>query len=168
MTNPVKGRAKFNLRDLKNNPTQKPLADLKVGQHSKVITEFGIPRIYELNAIKSDLPTDFEANKVVYGDTVRRDKGSKDLDMAVAAARQKAKIVWKSPGYEAIYKVSQVRMEDTLSEAEQKARLKEFVTSPVDTTTDVAGPRARDPCTLWCLEDARKDRHCRRAQGSGR
>ncbi len=141
MKNPIAEPTKYSLVELERNPTTRPLAALKPGQHSTVITEFGIPTIYKLIEMKSELPTDFETNKVIHIDTVRRDKASIELQRAIETARKSAKIVWKSPGYEALYKSQQVRAQEGMTDAQIKTALLDLVNNPPDTSTDPAGPR---------------------------
>ena len=136
MKNPIKDPIRFNLRDVEASPEQKALAALKNGQHSQVITEFGIPRVYQLAETKDELPADFEANKSVYGEPVRQAKGRELLAKALEESRKAMKLEWKSPGFEAIYAIQELA---TKAPAEQKAALKEMVVNPTDSTSDPAG-----------------------------
>jgi hypothetical protein len=141
MKNPITDATKYALPEIERNPTQRPLAALKAGEHSKVITEFGIPTIYKLVERKSELPSDFEANKSIHVDTVRRDKASVDLQKAIETARKTAKIVWKSPGFEAMYRTQQIRSTEGVTDDQIKTALLDLLNSPPDTSADPAGPR---------------------------
>ena len=141
MKNPITEPAQFRVTDVEANPALKPLASLKPGQYSAVITEFGIPNIYKLVEIKSDAPDDLSTNLSVYSETVRREKANKALQEAVDKARKGAKVVWKSKGYGNIYEVSQLRLHEGMTEAQAKERLIAIMKDDLPPTDDPAGPR---------------------------
>ncbi len=141
MKNPIFEATKYALPEIERNPNTRPLASLKPGQHSKAIIEFGIPTIYKLIEVKSELPNDFATNKAIHSDTVRREKASRELQAAVTAARKSAKVVWKSPGYEAMYKSQEIRSREGATDDQIKGVIKELVVNPPDTSADPAGPR---------------------------
>jgi hypothetical protein len=141
MKNPIAEPTTYALPDIERSAVQRPLAALKLGEVSEVITEFGIPTIYKLVEKKSELPADFDTNKAVHSDTVRREKASRELQKAVDDAHKKAKIVWKSPGLEAMYRVQDVRSKGEPTDEELKAVLRDIVQKPIDAADDPAGPR---------------------------
>jgi hypothetical protein len=142
MAAPSTEPVQYNQIVIENDPVLKPLAALKVGQFSEPIVEWGaIPRIYKLTKIESKLPDDFASNKAVYSEGFRREKARKVMNDELTEARKKAKIDWKSPGYEAIYKVLMVNMDGTLQPAQVKTKLREIVEETVVDPSDPAGTR---------------------------
>jgi hypothetical protein len=142
MKNPIKEPTKYGLPEVERSVVQRPLAALKPGEVSEVITEFGIPTIYKLVEKKSEIPADFDTNKAIHTDTVRREKASLERQKAIDDAHKKAKVVWKSPGYAAMYRVQDLRSKDAQPTDDQvKAVLREIVEKPIDAADDPAGPR---------------------------
>lgn len=139
-TTPNTEPVKYSRSVIDDDPTLKPLASLKVGEVSNVLVEFGsIPRVYKLTTMKSELPADFETNKSMYTETFRRQKGANELSKAVEAGRSAAKIVWKSPGYEAVYKVASATMDNKLSTDEVKKQLTDIARNTKVSADDPAG-----------------------------
>jgi hypothetical protein len=140
MATPSSEPVQYNRIVVENDPVLKPLANLKVGDFSEPIVEFGaIPRIYKLTAVKSELPDDFATNKAVYTEAYRRQKAGKLMNDALTEAREQAKIEWKSPGYEAIYKVATVNMDGKLAPDQIKSELRAIIENTEVSSTDPAG-----------------------------
>jgi hypothetical protein len=117
----------------------RPILDLKPGGHTGVVINFGEPQIFKLVEVKSDLPADYETNKAVLNETYRRQKASTEAEKALAEARNNAKIVWKSAGYEATYKVLRVYQDADTTDEERKKILHEVVNGTDLTMNDLAG-----------------------------
>jgi hypothetical protein len=124
---------------IEDNASLKPILDLKPGEHTGVIINFGEPQIFKLVAVKSDLPEDYETNKTVLNETYRRQKASTEASKALEEARNTAKIVWKSAGYEATYKVLRAFEIANITDDERKKILLEVVNDTALTTDDLAG-----------------------------
>lgn len=130
----------YNRAMLEEDPKLKPLASLKVGDFSQPIVEFGaIPRIYKLVSTKSDLPNDYATNKAVINEGYRRQKAGTMMQKAVAEAAKTAEIDWKSPGYEAVYRVLSVNREGTMSPEQIKTELRAIIEETNVAADDPAG-----------------------------
>jgi len=117
----------------------KPILDLKPGEHTGVLINFGEPQIFKLVEIKSDLPADYETNKVVLNETYRRQKANNEASKALEDARNTAKIEWKSPGYEATYRVLRAYQTADITDDERKKILLDVVNGTGLTLNDLAG-----------------------------
>ena len=124
---------------IEDNAGLKPILDLKPGGHTGVLINFGEPQIFKLVEVTSDLPADYETNKTVLNETYRRQKASTEAGKALEEARNKAKIEWKSAGYEATYKVLRAYQIADITDDERKKILLEVVNDTELTTNDLAG-----------------------------
>jgi hypothetical protein len=142
MKNPVNEPAGLLRSDVEADPAKRPLASLKPGQTSEVLMEFGVPTIYKLLEVKSEAPTDIETNRDVYGQTVRREKAGKALQVDFDKARDAAKIEWESESFKAIFDVFETQTDDSLSDEQKKQVYLDVMAQGEAPADDPAGPKA--------------------------
>ncbi|HXH60936.1 MAG TPA: hypothetical protein VNI20_06215 [Fimbriimonadaceae bacterium] len=137
--NPMKDPQPYDRTIVEKEPALKPLADLKPGQHTGVISNFfNVPAIFKLVEVKSDLPKDYEKNMALYNDDFRHQKADEEFAKEVDAARKKAKIVWKIHGYEMIYTLFE-SASDPASTKETNMALFKKVSNDDNLTDDPSG-----------------------------
>lgn len=139
MTTPAKDASRQTRDSIINDKSLAPIANLKSGQISEVSVVFGTPIIFKLVEIKSELPKDFVASKALYTDTFRRKKATNDLRNTITKAAESAKIVWKSPGYELVHKLTLISTDPDKTDEETKIALQSIVAAQVDLIKDPAG-----------------------------
>lgn len=89
---------------LESSEALKPVAQLKAGQLSAIITDFGTPTIFKVVAVKPNLPPDFEKNKASLLKDLQRNRASALMQQELEALR-KSSIEWKAKPMEHAYKV---------------------------------------------------------------
>ncbi len=139
MTTQAKEPTKIPRASLESTEPMKPILALAPGGVSEVIDSFGVPRIYKLVEIKSELPKDFEASKTLFSDTYRRQKAMQEMQKVLMEAIKTAKIEWKSAGFGLVYKVAAISSQADLSNAAVKAELQSVVAVVTDPVIDPYG-----------------------------
>jgi hypothetical protein len=86
-------------------PTFKPLLELKPGQHSEIVDQFGTPVIFYVSAIEPGTPPDFEKNKDAFLKTYKERKANSRLQEDIKALKDPASITWGDPALKLAYEV---------------------------------------------------------------
>jgi len=84
----------------------RPLAGLKAGDVSVPVTTPEGVVIYKVVSIKADVPPDFEKNKTKYREQLAKERGEAEMRRQTDAILKGADVKWQSPGYEALFKLS--------------------------------------------------------------
>lgn len=101
----------------------KPLLDLKAGEHSGVLDQFGTPTIFYLEKIGSTLPADFEKSKDQILLSYRQAMADRRLSEEITSLKSPKNIKWGDPALEYLYEVNEALTAQGTSPSERTKTL---------------------------------------------
>jgi len=101
----------------------KPILDLKPGQHSQVVNQFGTPTIFLLQSINPGLPANFEKNKDQILQSFRQTMADRRLSDEITKLKSAKNIKWGDPALEYLYEVNEALTSQGTSPAERSKTL---------------------------------------------
>ncbi len=107
------------------SPDLKPLLDLKPGQTSAVVKEFGVPTIFQLVKVEPGVPKEFAQQKSLFAQAYRQQMASQRIVDERRKLLDSKAMEWKSPAYKLAYELSDF-MRTSAFGPQAKEKLKAF------------------------------------------
>lgn len=107
--------------------TYAPLRNLKAGDVSPVIVTPNGSVIYKILKVKDDLPKDFAKNKEALCTQLATKLGEAQFKKDLTALSKTEPIIWKDPGWRALYDYSQISTDGALKPDAKQSRLKAVI-----------------------------------------
>ncbi len=110
---------------LESSPELASLKNLKVGDVSDVVMYGGSPTVYKLNAVKPNVPPEFEKNKALLLQNARQTRANQQYQKDIEAKTEALKPTFKDEGLEIAYTIFTDMSDQAM--VSDKAKLTEYL-----------------------------------------